>query len=112
MEDAIRFVIDMELYTHRFTRTDLARLLGVSSSTIKRQMEGSTPAGGLDDLVSATSEIVGIAPIRMWRRALQLWALNGDSPDYWTNLKRGQARLVKGIESGISLPDDAGDPTW
>jgi hypothetical protein len=98
MEDAIRFVIDRELYTRGFTRTDLARRLSVPSSTIKRRMEGSTPVGGLDDLVTAASGVVGIPPISLWRKALWLWSNNEDSDAFWSNLKRGQATLVKEAE--------------
>jgi transcriptional regulator with XRE-family HTH domain len=110
MEDAIRFEIDRALYTRGFTRTDLARRMGVPSSTVKRRMEGSAPVGGIDELVAAASEIVDLTPISLWRKALSLWQSNGDSPTYWANLRRGQARLVKAGPS--NPPDDAGEPDW
>jgi hypothetical protein len=108
MEDAIRFVIDREIYLRRFTRTDLARALGVPSSTIKRRMEAA-PARGLDELVSAASEITGIPPASMWRKALSVWESNGDSPAHWAKLKRTQANLVARIDR--SQPGDGNDPT-
>lgn len=97
MAEAVLHVLDTQLYLSGHTRSDLARYLGVSRSTVKRRLEASFAdyEGGLDGMVEATAAVIGRPPIELWESALSLWQQHGDSERYWQELKRNRIEIVK-----------------
>jgi hypothetical protein len=114
---ALLWCLDVALHSNDLTRSDLARAMGVSPSSVTRWLDGRlpSPANGssdqnpLDRLVDAVADLTGVSALTLWKQALDIYEKNGDAPEAWTWMasdQRIRAKLKAAEKAGLIASEE------